>query len=463
MSQDDQKLRIMRDEKIPKALLKLGLPTMIGMLVSALYSVVDTYFVSGLGTSQVGAISIVFPIVQIVIGLAMMFGTGAASYISRLLGEGNTKQANHTASTAVVSSLAVGAVAIAVALCFLDNILIGLGATETILPYASAYAVIYISGSLFNIFNVTMNNVITAEGAAKFTMISMLIGGALNVILDPIFIYPLGFGIEGAAIATVLSQVVTTLFYVWYLLRKKGYLRFSLRSVAFDGTIYAQILKVGGATLVYQLLTSVALALTNTAASQYGDSAVAGLGVVARVMTIGSYVVFGYMKGFQPVAGYNYGAKKYGRLKDAIKLSLIGSTVFCIVVALIMIIIPEQIVSLFGKDDATMIQIGVQALRANGIMFAFFGFEMVFMALFLALGRGKEGGLLSISRQGLCFIPAILIMPALLGISGIIYAQPVADLLTVILTAIFAVMLSRQLKVLRERSNQIEERMEEAL
>lgn len=460
MNQNDQKLSIMRDEKIPKALLKLGLPTMIGMLVSALYSVVDTYFVSGLGTSQVGAISIVFPIVQVVIGLAMMFGTGAASYISRLLGEGDKKQANRTASTAIVSSLTVGAAAIAVALCFLDSVLVGLGATATILPYARAYAVIYISGSVFNIFNVTMNNIITAEGAAKFTMISMLIGGTLNVILDPIFIYPLGFGVEGAAIATVLSQAVTTLFYVWYLLRKKGYLRFSLRCFAFDGTIYAQILKVGGATLVYQLLTSVALALTNTAASQYGDSAVAGLGVVARVMTMGSYVVFGYMKGFQPVAGYNYGAKRYDRLTEAIKLSLIGATVFCAMVALIMIIVPEQIVSLFGKDDAAMIQIGAQALRANGIMFAFFGFEMVFMALFMALGRGVKGGLLSVSRQGMFFIPAILIMPSLLGISGIIYAQPVADLLTVILTAIFAVLLSRQLRVLRESSLQTEERMD---
>ena len=353
----------MRGEKIPKALLKLGLPTMIGMLVSALYSVIDTYFVSGLGTSQVGAISIVFPIVQVVIGLAMMFGTGAASYISRLLGEGNREQANRTASTALLSSLVVGAVAIALALCFLDNMLVALGATETILPYARAYAVIYISGCIFNIFNVTMNNILTAEGAARFTMVSMLIGGTLNVILDPIFIYPLGFGIEGAAIATVVSQVITTLFYVWYLSRKKGYLRFSLRSFIFDGTIYAQIFKIGGATLVYQLLTSIALAMTNSAASEYGDSAVAAVGVVTRIMTMGSYVIFGFMKGFQPVAGYNYGAKRYDRLKESVKVSLIWSTVFCAVVALIMTIIPKQIVYLFGKNDALMIEIGGRAFQ----------------------------------------------------------------------------------------------------
>lgn len=461
MNQNDQKIRIMRDEKIQKALLKLGLPTMIGMLVSALYSVVDTYFVSGLGTSQVGAISIVFPIVQIVIGLAMMFGTGAASYISRLLGEENREQANLTASTAVVSSLVVGITAIAIALCFLEDILVGLGATETILPYARDYAVIYISGCIFNIFNVTINNIITAEGAAKFTMISMLIGGTLNVILDPIFIYSLGFGIEGAAIATVLSQVITTLFYVWYLLHKKGYLRFSLRSFAFDGTIYAQIFKIGGATLVYQLLTSIALAMTNSVASDYGDSAVAAVGVVARIMTMGSYVIFGFMKGFQPVAGYNYGAKRYDRLRESVKVSLIWSTVFCAVVALIMTIIPEQIVSLFGKNDALMIEIGGRALRAYGLIFVFFGFEMVYMHLFLALGRAKEGGLLSISRQGIFFIPAILIMPSLFGISGVIYAQPAADALTVILTAVFAVLLGRKLKTLGESPVQAKELREE--
>ena len=446
MNNNESKIKIMRDEKIKKALLKLGLPTMIGMLVSALYSVVDAYFVGGLGTSQMGAVSVVFPIVQIVIGLAMMFGTGAASYISRLLGEDNTKQANSTAVTALVSSVVVGAVAITVSLCFLDDILTVMGATSTILPYARAYAMIYISGCILNIFNVTMNNIITAEGAAKFTMISMLIGGGLNVILDPIFIYPLGFGIQGAAIATVVAQAVTTLFYVWYLLRKKGYMRFSIRSFTFDKTIYAQIFKIGVPTLVYQLLTSTALALTNTAASDYGDSAVAAMGIVARIMTMGTYVVFGYMKGFQPVAGYNFGAKNYARLKESIRVSLKWSTLFCGIVALIMVIIPEQIVSLFSENDTALIEIGGRALRANGFVFALFGFQMVYMAMFLALGRGREGGILSISRQGLFFIPAILILPSLFGLSGVIYAQPAADLLTIILTAILAVGINRKMK-----------------
>lgn len=261
MNGNDEKIRMMRDEKISTVLLKLGMPTMIGMLVSALYNVVDAYFVGGLGTSQMGAVAIAFPIAQIIIGLGMTFGSGAASYISRLLGEGNEQQANKTASTALFSSLFVGAIVIIAVLYFLDSILISLGATETILPYARAYAVINIGGFILNIFNVTMNNIVTSEGAAKLTMISMLIGGGLNAVLDPIFIYTVGWGIRGAAIATVVAQVATLFLYLWYVLGKKGYLRFSLRDFTFDKTIYAQIFKIGIPILVFQLLTSPQLGL----------------------------------------------------------------------------------------------------------------------------------------------------------------------------------------------------------
>ncbi|WP_053954999.1 MATE family efflux transporter [Inediibacterium massiliense] len=450
MNMNVQKLQMMRDEKIPKILIKLGIPTMIGMIVSALYIVVDAYFVGGLGTSQMGAVSIVFPIVQVIVGLGMTFGSGAASYISRLLGEGNDEKANRTASTALFSSLFVGVVSIIISLCFLDKILITLGATATILPYAREYALIYVSGSILNIMNVTMNNMITAEGRTQLTMISMLIGGILNVILDPIFIYPLGFGIRGAAIATVISQMATTYLYLWFILGKKGYLRFSIRLFTFDGTILGEIFKVGIPILVFQILASAAMGLSNTAASVYGDSAVAAIGVVTRIMTLGTYVVFGYMKGFQPIAGYNYGAKRYDRLSEATKVSLKWSTIFCTIVALFMVIFPTSIISLFSENDVELIDIGTKALRANGIIFPFYGFQMVYMALFLAMGKGKEGGLLSIGRQGLFFIPVILIFPRLFHLEGVIWTQPVADLLTVVLTAVFALQLHKKLKLIKQ-------------
>jgi putative MATE family efflux protein len=447
---NEEKIQMMRDEKIPKVLLKLGVPTMIGMMVSALYSVVDAYFVGWLGTSQVGAVSVVFPIVQIIVGIGMAFGSGAASCISRLLGEGRTEDANRTAVTSLLSSLAVGGAAIAVALCFLDDLLIALGATDTVLPFAREYAVVFVTGSMLNIFNITMNNIITAEGRAKMTMVAMLIGGGLNIILDPIFISVLGFGIRGAAIATVISQAATTCLYFWFIFMKKGYLRFSVKLFTFGGKIYGEVLKVGVPILVFQLLTSIALSLTNTAASAYGDSALAAAGVVTRIMTLGTYVVFGYMKGYQPVAGYNYGARNFTRMDEATKVSLKWATVFCLIVAVLMVAIPGRIIALFTQNDTELIAIGTRMLRANGFVFPFFGFQMLYMAFFLALGYGKEGGILSVSRQGLFFIPAMLILPSLFGIEGIVWAQPIADMLTVALAAGFAVAANKRLKALKQ-------------
>ncbi|HBK68379.1 MAG TPA: MATE family efflux transporter, partial [Firmicutes bacterium] len=235
----------------------------------------------------------------------------------------------------------------------------------------------------------------------------------------------------------------------------------SPRLFTFSGTIYGEVFKVGVPILVFQILTSAAMGLSNTAASVYGDSAVAAVGVVTRIMTLGTYVVFGYMKGFQPVAGYNYGAKNYDRLNEATKVSLKWATIFCATVALLIIIIPKQIISLFSENDRALIDIGVRALRANGIIFPLYGFQMVYMALFLAMGRGKEGGLLSISRQGLFFIPAILIMPHLFGLEGVIWAQPSADLLSVVLTAVLALGLNKKIKAFKEQIPWAEEMREE--
>ena len=458
MNPNGEKIKLLRDGKMSHVLLKLGLPTIIGMLINSLYSLVDAYFVGGLGTSQMGAVSIVFPITQVIIGLGMMFGSGAASYISRLLGEGKDVQANKTASTALITSLLVGAASIGLSLVFLDPLLAGLGATSTIMPYAQNYAVIYIAGSIFNIFNVTMNNIVTAEGATKLTMIAMLTGAGLNAILDPVFIYTLGMGIEGAAIASVVAQAITSLIYLWYILRKKGYLQLSAKLFTPNREIFGEVLKIGIPTFVFQLLASVCIGLTNTAASGYGDSAVAAMGIVTRIMTLGTYVIFGYMKGFQPVAGYNYGAKQYKRLREAIRLSLIWSTVFCCTVSAALLAFAPSVVSTFSQSDTVVLALASSALRANAAVFPFTGYVFIYMSLFLALGKGKEGSILSISRQGLFFIPSILLLPVFFGLNGVILAQPVADILTVLLTVLITLPLNRRLKGLQkneENTNRI--------
>ena len=233
MNEQNKKMQLLGSAPIPKALLAMGLPTMIGMMINALYNLVDAYFVGGLGTSQMGAISVAFPLGQLIVGLGLLFGNGAASYISRLLGHGNRETADKVASTALYSSLMAGLILILCTIVFLRPVLRLLGATESILPYAVTYTGIYIASSIFNVFNVTMNNIVTSEGAAKTTMSALLIGAVLNIGLDPIFIYVLHLGVAGAAIATAISQIVSTLVYLIYILRKKSVFTFHIKTAVF--------------------------------------------------------------------------------------------------------------------------------------------------------------------------------------------------------------------------------------
>ena len=403
MSERNNKLELLGSVPIPKALMALGIPIMIGMLINALYNLVDAYFVSGLGESQMGAISVVFPLGQVVVGLGLMFGNGAASYLSRLLGRGEKDTANRVASTALYSSILVGACIILISILFLKPILVMLGATETILPYALTYARIYVLSCIFNVFNVTMNNIVSSEGAAKTTICALLLGALLNIGLDPLFIYALNMGVAGAAIATAISQMVSTLVYLAYVLRKKSAFSFRVKAFSPTGQMMAEILKIGVPTLVFQLLTSLSLALMNRASGEYGDSVIAGMGAVTRITSMGTLVVFGFLKGFQPVAGFSYGAKKFDRLREAIKTSIIWSTGFCLVVGLSMAIFSTQIVSQFTEGDAQMILAGQKSLFANGLTFILFGFYTVYSSLFLALGKGAAGFFLGACRQGITF------------------------------------------------------------
>ncbi len=450
-----QKMELLGSTSIPKALLAMGIPTMVGMLVNAFYNLVDAYFVGGLGESQMGAISVVYPLGQVVVGLGLLFGNGAASYISRLLGRGDKENADKVASTALYSSVSVGAVIIIISMVFLHPILKLLGATDSILPYAATYAGIYIVSCIFNVFNVTMNNIVTSEGAAKTTMCALLTGAVLNIALDPLFIYVFDLGVAGAAIATAISQVVSTCVYLTYIFRKKSVFHFRVKDCTYTKETMSEIFKIGIPTLVFQILTSVSISLINNAAGDYGDSAIAGMGVVTRLISMGSLSVFGFIKGFQPIAGYSYGAKKFDRLREAIKTSILWSTVFCVIFGVILALFPTAIVSQFTKGDAEMIRIGAASLRANGISIMLFGFYTVYSSLFLALGKGREGFILGACRQGICFIPAILLLPIVWGLNGIMYAQPIADVLSAVITVFMAIPLHKKLNEMQKQTSAI--------
>ena len=438
MKEKNNKIELLGYAPIPKALLALGLPTMIGMLINALYNLVDTYFVGGLGTAQMGAVTVAYPLGQIVVGLGLMFGNGAAAYLSRLLGRGDKETAEQVASTALYGSVSGGAAVILCVVLFLKPILSRLGAIDSVMPYALTYTGIYIVGSLFNVFNVTMNNIVSSEGAAKTAMCALLAGAGLNVLLDPICIYYLNLGVAGAAIATVISQAVSTLVYLCYIFQGKGVFHFRRKDCRFTKEILSEILKIGIPTLLFQLLTSLSIAMTNEAATEYGGSALAAMGPVTKIMSMGSLAVFGFLKGFQPIAGFSYGSGNHKRLREAIRTAVIWSTIFCVGYGLTVAVFSEKLMSQFTKDDLEMVRIGRMALRANGLSFMTFGFHTVYCFLFLVMGKAKEGCFLGACRQGICFLPAILFLPKVLGLRGVLYAQPVADVLAAVVTVFMA-------------------------
>ena len=397
------------------------------------------------------AVTVAYPLGQIVVGLGLLFGNGAAAYLSRLLGQDNRKTANAVASTALYSSIGIGASAILLSLFFLQPILRQFGALADIMPYALSYSRIYIIFSIFNVFNVAMNNIVSSEGAARTAMLALMSGAVLNVILDPIFIYTLGLGVSGAAIATALSQMVSSAIYVTYILRKKSVFTFHIRECRFSGDILSEILKIGVPTLLFQLLTSISIAMINDAAKEYGGSALAAMGPVTKILSMGTLIVYGFLKGFQPIAGYSYGAKKYERLLEAIRTAALWSTIFCIIFGLAAAIFSGPIMTQFTSGDAQMIQTGQRALQINGLSFMLCGGYTVYSFLFLVMGKAREGCLLGACRQGICFLPAILLLPHILGLNGVILAQPVADVLSFVITIIMAVRLHRELNAARNR------------
>lgn len=301
------RVQLMSEGNVSKALFKLGIPMVVSMLVTAIYNVVDTYFVSGLGTQQSGAVSVAFPLSLIFSGIGLTFGVGAGSYISRLLGKKETEDAHRVASTAMFSSVIASLVVAVVLFIVLTPVLNFMGAIPSIMSFAEDYARIFLVSLIFSAVNVTAGNLSVAQGATNISLAAMLAGAVLNIILDPIFIYSLDMGAQGAAIATLIASLI----YVKFFVGGKTTVKIGFSTFKPSVSIYGEILKIGVSTLLLQLLQSLSMSLISKAASSYGDEAIAAIGYVLRVVTLGANVVIGYMKGFQPMVGFNYGAKNY--------------------------------------------------------------------------------------------------------------------------------------------------------
>lgn len=439
------RLQLMSEGDVSGSLLRLGIPMVVSMLVTALYNVVDTYFVSGLGKQAVAAVSVAFPISLVFSGIGLTFGAGAGSYISRLLGKQEKEMTDRVASTAMFSSAAAGILAAALILIFLTPLLQFMGGIPSILGLAKEYAVLFIISAIFSTANVTAGNLAVAQGASDLSLTAMISGAVLNMVLDPVCIYLLGMGVRGAAVATLISQIATSGIYIWFFAGGKSYVNIAPSSFRPSVEIYKEILKVGVSMLLLQLLSGLSMSRMSAAAGMYGEDAIAAMGIVLRIVTLGTNVVFGYMKGFQPMAGFNYGAKNFPRLRAAIRSCLQWTTGFCILFTIFIFLFASPILSLFS-DDAQVLAIAVPALRANTIMFFTFGLQFTYSTLYLAIGKAFVGGILNICRQGIMFLPVILVFPAIWGMNGVMWSQAAADLLTTLVTIYFAIRIHGQLK-----------------
>ncbi len=425
----------MGNAPIQKILWKLAIPGIVGMLVNAIYNIVDTLFVGGLNNTQaIGAVAVAFPLMMMVSSFGQMFGIGANSYIARLLGAGKKQEADHVAATTFWTALVSGLVVTALGLIFMEPILKLFGATATIMPYAKGYSNVIVMFSTLFMINMTMNNMIRAEGNPKYSMIALSAGAIINIILDPIFIFTLGYGVQGAAIATVIGQVCATGILLSYYLRGKSLVHIGLKYVKPSKEIYTEVLKIGVPSFARQVLISISMGMLNSAAMVFGDAAVAAMGVIMRVFSMALYVAFGFIQGFMPLAAFNYGAKKFDRLKEAISISTRTLTILSTVAAVVMFFFAQPIIAAFSRDPE-VVAIGVKGLKYMTVLLPFFGFQMVWSTVFQSLGKGKEAMILSMARQGIFLIPAILILPSWLGLAGVLLCQPVADFFTILITA----------------------------
>lgn len=436
----------MTETPIPNLVSRLAVPTIISMLVSSIYNMADTFFVAKLGTSAAGAVGIVFSLMAVIQAIGFGLGMGSGSNISRLLGQQKNKEADIIASTGFFSAITFGLILTFFGTIFIDFLMKNLGATETILPYAKDYAKYILFGAPVMCASFVMNNILRSEGKAALSMVGITFGGILNIILDPVFIFVFKLGISGAAIATLLSQCISFSLLLSCFIRKKSTTKLHIKNVSKKIGTYLLIIKTGLPSLCRQALASTATIFLNVSASFYGDSAVAAMSIVGRTFMFTMSAMIGLGQGFQPVLGYNYGAKKYDRVREAIFFTGKVGTVVMTSFAVIGFIFAEDIMKIFRKEDLEVIVIGAFAIKMQCLALPTHPMIVVSNMTLQIVGKSWQGTFLSAARQGIFFLPLIIIFSQAMGLTGIQITQPVADVLTAICTVPFMILFFKEIK-----------------
>lgn len=438
------------ESSIIKLLMKYSIPAIIAMMVNSLYTVIDRMFIGripGVGSLAMSGVGITMPITYVVLGLGMLVGVGTAASISIKLGQGKKKTAEKLLGNALSLSLIISVIVTILGVMFSKNILLLFGASASVMSYANDFIRIILFGTIFNLVGFALNQSIRSDGSPKVAMITMLIGCGLNIVLDPLFIFVFGWGIKGAAFATILSQAVSAVCVLYYFTKGNSNLKIKKENLKLEKPLVLGIFAIGMAPCAMQMAASIVQVVSNRALITYGGDLAAGaMAIISSISMIFLMPTFGINQGSQPIIGYNYGAKKYKRVKQALTYAIIAATIIVAVGGVLIQMFPEIAIKMFN-DDPKLIEIGITGIRIFLSMMPIIGFQIVSTNYFQAVGKAKIAMLLSLLRQVILLIPLLIILPMRLGLTGVWLAGPISDLLASVITAILIV---REMKLLKQ-------------
>ncbi|MFP4014985.1 MAG: MATE family efflux transporter, partial [Chitinispirillaceae bacterium] len=433
--------------RIGSLLFKFSIPAIVGMVVNALYNVADRAFVGQAeGSLAIAGITVSFPLMVVMMGFGMLVGLGANALISIRLGQKRNEDAERILGNAATLLVLVSLSLTLLGTVFLHPLLTFFGASADVLPFAQSYLRIILFGAVFQAVGFGMNNFIRGEGNPKIAMYTMLIGAVLNLALDPLFIFVFGWGLEGAALATVISQAASAIWVLSYYLGPKSVLKLHLRNLRLRWSVVWSIVELGSAPFFMQIASSAVITILNHQLGAYGgDVAISAMGVVFSVTMLFLMPIFGINQGAQPIIGYNYGARQFDRVKKAHYLASIAATLITLVGFTLAMLFPSAIISVFNRNDPRLIEMGSRALRIFLLMFPVVGFQVVTSNYFQAIGKPRAAMALSLSRQVFLLIPCLLILPGFLGLDGVFVSGPVSDFGSSLLTGTFFFLEMRKL------------------
>jgi len=446
----EEKVTYMTTQPVKGLVCEMAVPTIISMLVTSFYNMADTFFVGKINTQATAAVGVVFSVMALIQALGFFFGHGSGNFISRRLGARDYDSANVMAANGFFCAFLCGVVVSVAGLIFLEPIAVVLGSTPTILPYTKAYLRLILIGAPFMTSSLVLNNQLRFQGSAAYGMVGIVSGAVINIVLDPIFIFLCDMGVAGAALATIVSQFCS---FVLLLIGCNRGANIRIRFANFQPSLHylGEMVRGGFPSLCRQGLASISMILLNHSAGAYagiyGDAAIAGMSIVNRVMMFANSALIGFGQGFQPVCGMNYGAKKYGRVREAFWFCVKYAFVFLIFMSIVGFVFAEDIVTVFRKDDADVIRIGTLALRLQCLVFPFSSWIIMCNMMLQSIGKAVKASIVAAARQGLFFIPLVLILPRLFGLLGVQMCQTISDICSLLLSLPFGLSVLNEMKM----------------